>query len=248
MRFLIVEDEPPAAERLSLLLKQQNHLLIDIPVCQTIEETVIWINHNQMPDCIFMDIHLSDGLSFNIADEVEINCPVIFTTAYDDYSLKAFEFYAIDYLLKPVTNSGLKQALSKLNHFADLNIFKQQKLNQQNKSNHKFMVKLGNKLFFLDANNISFFNADDKTVYINTIDGNRFIVDLTLDKIMEQLDETIFFRTNRNTITRYGAIKEIKSYPNRRLKLMVEKGTIFIDVIVSRDRVAAFKNWVKNSF
>ncbi len=249
MKFLIIEDEPPAAERLILLLKNHDPHISQVPVCESVEQACNWLMLNENPDCIFMDIQLSDGLCFGIADKIQINCPVIFTTAYEDYALKAYELYSIDYLLKPITQQKLNHALQKLKQFNTLPYFNQSNISSSKKEfNNKFVVKLGNKYFFIDSNQIAFFNADDKTVYLNTFDGNRFIIDFTLDKIMEQIDHHIFFRPNRKIITRMNAIKEIKSFTNRRLTLNLKYGENNTHVIVSRDRVAAFKEWAKTSF
>lgn len=248
MKFLIIEDEPPAAQRLTMLLKQFDRTLTDPPVCDSVESAVHWLQNNQQPDCMFMDIRLSDGLSFMITDQVEISCPVIFTTAHDDYALKAFELYSIDYLLKPVTLSHLKHALSKLGRYtvSAMQALKNGAEHIQKESRTRFLIKIGKRMFFISTKDIACFMADDKAVYLHTVDGNRFIVDYTLDKLMEQLDEKEFFRLNRKIIARADAINDIKLYTNRRLKLTLNHGPNASEVIVSREKVNAFKRWAGN--
>ncbi|MRX46091.1 LytR/AlgR family response regulator transcription factor [Pedobacter puniceum] len=248
MKFLIIEDEPLAAERLGNLLLQQ-YPQIEKPItCDSVESAVSWLKDNPMPSCIFMDIQLSDGLSFSISHDVEITCPVIFTTAYENYALKAFELFSIDYLLKPVTLKSLKQALHKLETYTYATLNAQQNLLDISESKYKnrFLIKVGNKMFFVDVKDIAYFMSDDKSVYLYTTDGKSFIIDYTLDGLMELLNEKEFFRLNRQVIARIDAIKDIKLYTNRRLKLTLNSGNAVNDVIVSRERVSAFKTWAGN--
>lgn len=248
MKFLIIEDEPLAADRLGNLLLQHYPQIEKPEICDSVESAVLWLRSNPMPSCIFMDIQLSDGLSFSISHDVEITCPVIFTTAYENYALKAFELFSIDYLLKPVTLKSLKQALQKLETYTNATLTVQQNLLDipASKYKNRFLIKIGNKMFFVDVSNIAYFLSDDKSVYLHTTDGKAFPIDYTLDSLMEHLNEKEFFRLNRQVIARIDAIKDIKLYTNRRLKLSLNSGNAVNDFIVSRERVAAFKSWAGN--
>jgi DNA-binding LytR/AlgR family response regulator len=247
MKFLIIEDEPLAAERLIILLKQLNPDFNDIPICDSIESAVDWLRKNPQPDCIFMDIELSDGLSFKITDEIEIKCPVIFTTAYDQYALKAFELLSLGYLLKPVTVKHLKSAIGKLSliKYTSKHHVTPQHINfEEKETKSRFLIKVGSRMFFIHIEDIAYFTCDDKMVYLHSTDGNKFMVDYSLDAIMDQLNPKDFFRLNRKVIARINAIKEIKTYTNRRLKLALNNGKQSFDVVISREKVSAFKAWV----
>jgi two-component system, LytTR family, response regulator LytT len=248
MKFLIIEDEILAAQRLVILLNQLSANKEEIPVCDSIESAVHWLRNNPTPDCIFMDIELSDGLSFKIADEFEIKCPVIFTTAYDHYAIKSFELLTLGYLLKPVTINHLKSALGKLdtikNAFQKSNTLDLTNSIEEKEYKNRFLIKVGNRMFFIHVDDIAYFTCDDKTVYLFSNDGKRFIIDFSLDTLMGQLDPKVFFRLNRKVIARVNAIKEIKTYTNRRLKLALNNGNQNYEVIVSREKVGAFKSWV----
>ncbi|KHJ37947.1 transcriptional regulatory protein YehT [Pedobacter glucosidilyticus] len=248
MKFLIIEDEPLAAERLGHLILQHYPQTEKPETCDSVESAVLWLRSNPMPNCIFMDIQLSDGLSFSISHDVEITCPVIFTTAYENYALKAFELFSIDYLLKPVTLKSLKQALTKLETYTNATLTAQQNLLDipASKYKNRFLIKIGNKMFFVDVSDVAYFLSDDKSVYLYTTDGKAFPIDYTLDSLMEHLNEKEFFRLNRQVIARIDAIKDIKLYTNRRLKLSLNSGNAVNDFIVSRERVAAFKTWAGN--
>lgn len=249
MKIVIVEDEKLAAERLQTLLQEYDPA-IEIAAClESIEETVKYLKQKAHPDLLLLDIHLSDGHSFEIFKQVSYNKPVIFTTAYDNYALEAFKMFSIDYILKPVTLDALAAALNKLKSLAisfssnDLN-----RLIPEWQNNHykkRFLGKVGQRLFFIDTADIAFFQADNKIVYLADKDGNRYVVEHTMEKLEEQLDPQQFFRLNRRFIVRINAIEQVRPYYNNRLRLAVKGCNQPDDMVISRDRVAAFKQWAE---
>lgn len=250
MTTLIIEDEKLAAERLQLLLLQTAPEIKVASVIDSIEESLAWLKANPLPDLVFADIQLADGSAFEIFKHLEYTPPVIFTTAYDSYALDAFKFLSIDYLLKPVTGTALSLALNKLKRFVsqtgEAPNYRQlfdllQKSTQQYKN--RFVGKIGTKLFFINSENVAFFLADNKIVYLFTTDGSRYVVNYTLEELETSLQPTTFFRVNRSNIIRAGAIEQVKPYVNSRLKIVFKLGTQLKEVIVSRDKVSDFKTW-----
>lgn len=247
MKIVIVEDEKLAAERLQTLLQEYDRS-IEVTAClESIEETVRYLKQKPHPDLLLLDIHLSDGHSFEIFKQVSYNKPVIFTTAYDSYALDAFKMFSIDYILKPVTLDALAAAMNKLKSLAvsfsatDLNRLMPEW--QNNRYKKRFLGKVGQRLFFIDTNDIAFFQADNKIVYLVDKEGNRYVVEHTMEKLEEQLDPQQFFRLNRRFIVRINAIEQVRPYYNNRLKLAVKGCNQPEDMVISRDRVAAFKQW-----
>jgi two-component system response regulator LytT len=249
MKIVIVEDEKLAADRLQTLLQEYDPA-IEITAClESVEETVKYLKQKAHPDLLLLDIHLSDGHSFEIFKQVSYNKPVIFTTAYDNYALHAFKMFSIDYILKPVTLDALAAAMNKLKSLtisfsaADLNRLMPEW--QSNQFKKRFLGKVGQRLFFIDTNDIAFFQADNKIVYLVDKDGNRYVVEHTMEKLEEQLDPQQFFRLNRRFIVRINAIEQVRPYYNNRLKLAVKGCNHPDDMVISRDRVAAFKEWAE---
>ncbi len=240
MRTLIVEDEPLAAERLTVLLQQLRPSAVVAAVTDSISESIQWLNENPSPDLILMDIQLSDGPSFEIFRTIKSQCPIILTTAFDSYAMDAFKLLSVDYLLKPVTKSALKQALDKLDMLSGKNTI----LPKTYKS--RFLARIGSRSFFMDTADIAYFSADNKIVYLNAHDGTRYIVDYTLESLELVLDPRQFFRLNRSIIVQASAIQHIKPYINSRLKLNVKAGSNLDELIVSRERVPAFREWAES--
>jgi len=247
MRTIIIEDEKPAGEKLQKAVLAANNNIEVIAVLPTVQASIDWLRQNPLPDLIFMDIELSDGLSFRIFDQVQIGCPVIFTTAYDEYWQEAFEHNSIDYLLKPVRQEKLEAALSKYDklkqHFAQ-NL--QQLLNNSNKHvNYKkrFLVKRGSDYASIRTEDIAYFYATHKLVCLVDNKNQKFILDQSLADIEKQLDPAQFYRVNRKYIVQLSAIKKIKSYPKSKLLLEVEP-VIAEEIIISQESVAAFKEWM----
>jgi DNA-binding LytR/AlgR family response regulator len=249
MKVVIVEDEKLATERLKMLLHEYDPA-VEVSAClESIEETVRYLKQKTHPDLLLLDIHLSDGHSFEIFKQVSYNKPVIFTTAYDSYALDAFKLFSIDYILKPVTLDALAAAMNK---FKSLSVsFSATDLNrlmpewQSNRYKKRFLGKVGQRLFFIDTADIAFFQADNKIVYVADKEGNRYVVDHTMERLEEQLDPQHFFRLNRRFIIHINAIEQVKPYYNNRLKLSVKGTCQSEDMVISRDRVADFKLWAE---
>ncbi|MGB3007149.1 MAG: LytTR family DNA-binding domain-containing protein [Chitinophagaceae bacterium] len=250
MRVIIVEDEKLATERLQTLLRTYDPS-IEVSACfESIEETVRYLKHHIHPDLLLLDIHLSDGQSFEIFKHVNYTRPVIFTTAYDEYALEAYKMFSIDYLLKPISLESLATALNKLKSMSvsflatDLNQIKPSL--QEPWYKKRFLGKVGQRLFFIDTVDIAFFQADNKIVYLVDKEGNRYLIDYTMERLEEQLDPQYFFRLNRKYIVNINAIQQVKPYYNSRLKLSVKGADQPEEMIISRDKVSNFKQWAES--
>jgi DNA-binding LytR/AlgR family response regulator len=248
MKTIIIEDEPLAAERLAWLLKQYDKSIDIMASLDSVEEAVAWLNTNPSPELIWMDIQLADGQSFEIFDQCVIDAPVIFTTAYDQYALEAFKVYSIDYLLKPIQPQALAQALQK---WQRLSWFSPQSLEQiraafqpQRRYKSRFLVKVGDKMLFKAIEEIAYFYAEDKTVYLVSQENKRYAIDYTLETLESLLDPELFFRLNRKFLARYEAISEVRHYSNSRLKISLNPRAA-LEVIISRERVLPFKQWAE---
>lgn len=253
MNIIIIEDEPLAAEKLKNLLSEVLPDACVIGIFDSIALTVKWFQQKQnSADLIFMDIHLADGLCFSIFEQVNILSPVIFTTAYDEYALKAFKFNSIDYLLKPISESALKYSIQQ---YATLKeIWKTPIIDYSllsaaisgNKKTYKqrFLVKNGNKLISISSNDVHVFYAEEKYVFLIVSSGKKFIINFTLDQLEELLDPDIFFRANRKFILNIAAIGEIHTYFKGRLKLYIP---IYkeAEIIVSSEKAPIFKSWLE---
>lgn len=249
MKALIIEDEVLAAQSLQKLVSEVAPETEIIGILQSIEESVAWFGEHPMPDLVFMDIHLADGSSFAIFEQVQITCPIIFTTAYDEYALKAFEVSSIDYLLKPINRNDLTRAMNKFKALVGDKSFDNQAITnllQQFGANKKykscFLVPERDKLIPLATANIAYFYIDTKTVKAVTMDERTFYMSQTLDEIMVQLNPDDFFRANRQFIVSRKAIKDLTIWFGNKLSLnLLVK--IPEDIIISKAKVAEFKNW-----
>ena len=254
MTTLIIEDEKPAARLLQRKLEKLN-IAVET-MLHSVEEAVNWFSNNEHPDLIFLDIQLSDGLSFEIFEKVEIKSAIIFTTAYDEYALKAFKLNSIDYLLKPIDEDDLDVAVAKFkmrlpkiesetkNLQLDFEQIRQMLSNPFEKSFKKrFTVKIGQHLKVITTDEIECFFSENKGTYIHTFDNRNYLVDSTLEILEQELDMKNFFRVSRKFIVPLPAIKEIQVYTNSRLKVILP--TYKEDeVIVSREKVQDFKTWL----
>jgi DNA-binding LytR/AlgR family response regulator len=250
MNTLIIEDELPAAKRLSQLISRfrpQANILTSI---DSVEGAIKWFGSNISPDLIFMDIQLADGLSFDIFNHVDIKAPVIFTTAYDQYTLKAFKVNSVDYLLKPIDPEELAAAFHKFDNFYTQNLQYdrssiQQLIHAMSKPTYKerFIIKVGQQLTYVAVSDIQYFYSEDGLVYAKTISAKKHIIDYTLDQLENLLEPSQFFRLNRKVIAKIESIGKIAPYFNSRLKLDLKPKAGF-DIIVSRDRVSDFKKWL----
>ena len=250
MKVLIIEDEKPAAQRITKLVKALDPAIEILDVIDSVEDAIAWFNTHEMPMLAFMDIQLADGLSFDIFKGIEVSCPVIFTTAYDEYALEAFKVNSIDYLLKPIDPKELDKAWEKFkalkgNNNSDLlgllETFKSQ--NEQKKYKERFLVKKGDGFKYLTSNKAAYFYAESGLTFMISQDGARYIVDDKLDKLESSLNPNSFFRINRKLIINEQSVGDIANYFNSRLKLtLIPKYDD--DVIVARDRVSRFKSWL----
>lgn len=248
MKALIIEDESIAAQALQSLVKETSPETEIIAVLQTIEESVEWFEENPMPDLVFMDIHLADGSSFAIFEKVDITCPIIFTTAYDEYALKAFEVNSIDYLLKPINKGDLERALNKYKSFKapaskpSLEGLLEQMGGLKKKYKTCFLIPERDKLIPLATSNIAYIFIDTKTVKAIAMDGHTYYLNQTLDEIMAQLDPEVFFRANRQFIISRHAVKDLSVWFGNKLAVNL---TVPVPekIIVSKARVGEFKTW-----
>lgn len=250
MSVLIIEDEKPAARRLNRMLAE---LGIEVEtMLHSVEESINWFQNNKHPDLIFLDIQLSDGLSFEIFEEVEVKSAIIFTTAYDEYALKAFKLNSIDYLLKPIDEDELKVAVDKFKENqpkqsdVQVNIDDIRKLlinPVDRKFKKRFTIKVGQHIKIIHVDEIECFYSENKSTYIHTNSNRNYLIDHSLEHWQEQLDPEQFFRVNRTYIIHINAIKDIISYTNSRLKLILHSYNES-EIIVSRERVKEFKNWI----
>lgn len=251
LQVLIVEDETPAAEKLERYLSRYSEGIVVKGKAESVEEAVNWLEANQPTiDLIFMDIQLKDGMSFEIFKEVKINKPVIFITAYNEYALDAFKVNGIDYLLKPITFTDLANSLKKVESLGnqlrwgdDRNETVLRALNAPERSyKNRFMVKLGDHIKSITADQISLFFADGRDVYLITNQLRKFIIDYTLENLDEILDPKIFMRINRSYIVNISAIQDVVVYSNSRLKITPQIKWE-PEIIVSREKVSDFKEW-----
>lgn len=248
MKAIIIEDENAAAQSLQTLVQEIAPDIEVVATLETIEDSVEWFDENPMPNLVFMDIHLADGSSFAIFEKVEITCPIIFTTAYDEYALKAFEVNSIDYLLKPINKVDLERALTKYKNLAggpekaSLDGLLQQIGNLKKKYKTCFLLPERDKLIPLATSNIAYIFIDTKTVKAISMDNHTFYLSQTLDEIMSQLDPEVFFRANRQFIISRNAVKDLSVWFGNKLSINLivpvpEK------IIVSKARVGEFKTW-----
>jgi two-component system, LytTR family, response regulator LytT len=250
MKAVIVEDEFVAAQNLQRLISQVADDIQVIAVLQSVEESVEWFNLNTAPDVLFLDIHLADGSSFSIFEKVKISCPIIFTTAYDEYALKAFEVNSIDYLLKPINMKSLERAVQKLRGLvatktdnADvitniLAAFKESK--KVYKSN--FLIPHKDKFIPLAVHKIACFYTENKMVKIITEDNQIFHLDSSLEDVYMQLDPAQFYRANRQYIVSHKAIKDISIWFGSKVSINLYV-SVPEKIIVSKARVSEFKAW-----
>lgn len=251
MNILIIEDEPQAAKRIeTLIIELVPHAQI-LDKIDSVKKSVQWFKSNLPPDLTLMDIQLADGTSFQIFEQCEVKCPVIFTTAYDEYALKAFKVNSIDYILKPVDKNELHAALKKLESLKRSNDDTRKLLTSIGEVVHKlskkhkerFVIKVGEHLRTIEVKDIIYFYSQDKATFCHTHESRNHILDFTLEQLEDMIDPNTYFRVNRKYFVRAEAIQDIISYTNSRLKLVL-KNSSDTDVIVARERVQEFKLWL----
>ncbi len=252
MDVLIIEDEQVASRRLEQLLIQIDPSISVLAKYATIRDSVEWLGEHS-PDLIFSDIQLSDGLSFRIFEQVEVNTPVIFTTAYDQYAIKAFEVNSIDYLLKPIEKEKLAQALEKYHSLnppgdkssIDLDSLHKAFIEIDQLYKKRFMIMIGPKVKVIEVEDIAYFHVQDKNVFIKTKANQSLAIDHSLDKLEEMLDPSLFFRINRKYIVHLHSIESMYTLSKSRMKLTLTP-TADEDIYLSFNRSRSFKNWLNH--
>ncbi len=250
MNVIIIEDEPLNAEHLTTLLKKIDSTIEVVGLADSVKKTIKLLSEQPNVDLLFVDIHLADGISFDIFSKMSVSTPVIFTTAYNEYAIKAFKVNSIDYLLKPIGIDDLRSAITK---FENLNQATFQKINAEkidttfniiNKQfKNRFMVKMGDTISSIKTEDISYFIAEDGIVLLVIKTGKRYPVDYALDQLEQLIDMNLFFRINRKVLLHIECVKKVSSYFNSRYKITCD----FLqddDSIVSRERVSDFKLWL----
>jgi len=255
MTAIIIEDEKPAARRLKRMLDNMQVNVLD--TLHSVEEAKIWFRENEHPQVIFLDIQLSDGLSFEIFEDCEIKSAIIFTTAYDEYALQAFKLNSIDYILKPLDEEELLLAVQKFRNLKDtygtgqagsvqLNIEDIKKLlvhPMEREYKKRFTVKVGQHLKMIPIGEICCFYSENKGTYVLTSEGRNYLMETTLDQLEDDLPPDTFFRVNRKFYININSIRDIIAYTNSRLKIKLHHVTAE-EIIVARERVKEFKTWL----
>ncbi len=250
MKAIIVEDELVAAQTLKRLIEMVSPEIEVLTTLQTVEDSIEWFTNQPLPDLVFMDIHLADGPSFSIFDKISIACPIIFTTAYNEYALKAFEVNSIDYLLKPITKKDLERAIAKYKNLTSKKVDNSDMIANmiamisEKKGIYKshFLIPHKDKLLPLPIKEIAYFYSENKMARIMTFDQKIFHMDSSLEEIMSQLDPVKFFRANRQCIVAQKAIKDISYWFGNKLSLNLTV-PVSEKIIVSKARVPDFKKW-----
>ncbi|MEE9371594.1 MAG: LytTR family DNA-binding domain-containing protein [Saprospiraceae bacterium] len=249
MRTVIIEDEINAFEYLADLAKEVIPEMVLLQHLDSVEDAINWLYKNKdNVDLIFLDIQLSDGLSFEIFNHVDVQAPIIFTTAFDDYAIKAFKLNSVDYLLKPISKEDLQGAVNNLNQVDQSNRDTAVLQNIYGGLNHtkrnRFLVKKGSHFEFVNVKDVSFIYSEDSLTFLHMIDGRRHLYSQTVAYLDRELDATTFIQINRKQIVNINSVKKIYPYLNQRLKLDLGRNDGGLDFIVSRNRAMEFKQWV----
>ena len=252
MKVIIIEDEKPSARRLQRMLERLG--LKAETMLHSVEESIEWFQNNDHPDLIFLDIQLSDGLSFEIFETIDIQSAVIFTTAYDEYALQAFKLNSIDYLLKPINEEELAIAIKKYRKFNikntspidnnQLNKIKELLYKPLNKYKERFVIKIGAHIKTISSSNIECFYSENKATYVLTNDNKNYLIDYSLEQLETIVSPETFHRVNRQFIININSIKDIIFYSNSRLQITLSHYNNQ-EIIVSRERVKDFKLWLE---
>ncbi|MEI6751909.1 MAG: LytTR family DNA-binding domain-containing protein [Paludibacter sp.] len=249
IKVLIIEDEQPAAKRLEKMLAE---IAPDVEItnrCDSIESSIAYIQSGAKPDLIFLDIQLGDGLSFDIFKQVEISCPIIFTTAYDEFAIRAFELNSIDYILKPVSKEKLEKSIEKYRKISQQNSSSDwsalASLLEKGKREYKqrFLVYVGEHLHSVQTSDIAYFYSVEKSTFLVSQAGKSYSVDFSLDKLETVVSGDDFFRINRNYLVEFRSIKKINILSKSRIKLMLEPATTD-EILISTARTHDFREWL----
>lgn len=257
INVLVIEDEPFAQNEITRLLKNSSYTVEIIDYIDSVEDAVEWFETHDAPDLVFLDIQLSDGLSFQIFEQTKVLAPVIFTTAFDEYAIEAFKLNSIDYLLKPIEPKALESALSKyfeiIGHYSSdkaqitetqvLKLLEQSRAKEEYKS--RFIVKIGDQIKYIPVEEIAYFFAEDNVVFLVTSSDNRYIIDHSLNQLTNFLNPEQFYRLNRSYYTNIKAIVKIHKFFNSRLKVdLIPEATD--EILVSRVKVNEFLSWIES--
>lgn len=248
MKALIIEDEKPASDKLVRLIKKVDPDLQIMGITESVEETVNWLNNNELPELIFMDIQLDDGLCFEIFENFQMDVPIIFTTAYNNYTLQAFKVNSIDYLLKPIQEEELALALKQVKKVKpeyDIESQIKKAIQAIHKSHrNRFLIKIGPNFKSISVTDISYFFIEEKGTYLETNSGRSYSIDFTIDQLTQMVNPDHFYRINRACLVNINGITQLSAYSSSRLQLSIEnheKSELFV---VSRDKVSDFKKWM----
>lgn len=249
LKILIIEDEEPATNRLMKMIKEVEPQTELLAAVESVSTAIKWFKENPMPDLLFSDIQLGDGTSFDIFREVTVTCPIIFTTAFDQYAIEAFKVNSIDYLLKPLKKEDLSAALAKFkNNRQPGNVFDISKLLESYNSKPaafktRFIVRYGDHIKTIQTNEIAYFYTEDKVTFLTTFEGRRFAIDFNLDSLESQLEPKSFFRINRQFLISINSISEMFAYTKSRVLIKL-KPAAKQETIVSTERSSDFKTWL----
>lgn len=249
LNALIIEDELPNIQRLEKMLSNSTYDITVVKSIQTVKDSIRWLRDNKQPDLIFMDIMLTDGISFEIFEHVDLSAPVIFITAYDEYALKAFEVNGIDYLLKPLESEKLEKSIRKAIGFRSLEdnigIISLMKKIQANQTIYRsrFLVSYRDRFLSIQVEDVAYFMSENRTTYLIMKDSQRYVIDTTLEVLQAELDPEDFFRISRQFIISFGSIESIYQLFNSQVKVSL-KPQLYEPVTLSRDRSNILKKWL----
>jgi DNA-binding LytR/AlgR family response regulator len=241
LKILILEDELPAANRLRKMLVELRPEIEILDALESVEMSLNWLITNELPDLILMDIQLADGLSLELFSQTNIACPVIFTTAYNDFAIQAFRLEATDYLLKPLKKEELAEALARVEKR-----LQPQTINEKIKANfapQRITIKVGNTLKIIDFHEVAYYFSEEKITFAVLPTGKRYAIDFPLDKLETMLASDTFFRLNRQYIAQRSAIVQIQTHTKSRFKITLQP-TVNQDIIISTERASVFKKWL----
>jgi len=249
MKVVIVEDEPLAQKFLSKLLTSKYSDIEIVKILESVKDSISYFSKEEdKADLIFMDIHLKDGNCFKIFEKTKITTPIIFTTAFDEYAIKAFDVNSVSYILKPLSENKIEKAMEKFNQInpqTNINNITQllSSINSEQKYKKRITVKLGDRIIVVDEKDIAYFIAEGRTCYLYTKNNNKYIVDFSLETLSSQLNPKTFFRISRDCITAFDSIKDISKHYKGRLSILLtpeyEKS-----IIISQERVSDFMKWI----
>ncbi|RSC92147.1 DNA-binding response regulator [Tenacibaculum singaporense] len=255
MNVVIIEDEDLAAASLENLLKKSPYPISVKKRLESVEDSILWLQENTC-DLILSDIHLGDGYSFEIFEKLKTSTPIIFTTAFDEYAIKSFQFFAIDYLLKPYNEELLNKAMEKYinlheskgytNKLEQLLLQMNSRIQHQ-KEKERFLVSKGSLSISIQREDVAYFMAQGKYLFLFTFDSESYLYDGTISSLEEELSEKYFFKINRKYIIQHSAIKNISKYSNNRIKIDLQPSLKVEEMLlVSAQRIKDFKNWLDN--